>query len=84
MLPESAVIDAVPSEAFDGVIELRADGIAQIPPESLYGEKVQCKPIPLHCIPYFAWGNRAKADMQVWHSGLWRSTSVARVSISRI
>ena len=66
MLPESAVIDAVPSEAFDGMIELRADGMAQIPPESLYSERVQCKPIPLRCIPYFAWGNRAKGDMQVW------------------
>ena len=66
ILPGNAAIRTAPSETLPGLTELHAEGLAQDVPQSLYGKEAPCHPCTIRCIPYFAWGNREKGDMQVW------------------
>ena len=63
VLPESAVVHTTAEE----MVALHVNGIAQYASDRLYSvDYVKAKPISIRAIPYFAWGNRAPGDMQVW------------------
>ena len=63
VLPESAVVHTTAEE----MVALHVNGIAQYASDRLYSvDYVKAMPISIRAIPYFAWGNRAPGDMQVW------------------
>ena len=63
VLPESAVVHTTAEE----MVALYVNGIAQYASDRLYSvDSVKAMPISIRAIPYFAWGNRAPGDMQVW------------------
>ena len=63
VLPESAVVHTTVEE----MVVLCAEGIAQYASDGLYSvDAAKAMPISIRAIPYFAWGNRAPGDMQVW------------------
>jgi len=63
VLPESAVVHTTAEE----MVALHVNGIAQYASDRLYSvDSVKAMPISIRAIPYFAWGNRAPGDMQVW------------------
>ena len=66
ILPSNASIEVKHSSAFQGMIELEVEGMAQAASEELYSEHTSLSPCTLRLIPYFAWGNREKGNMQVW------------------
>ena len=66
ILPENAEIRISENSAFDGMIDLTAEGKAQKIPDQLYSPRLSCAPALIRLIPYFAWGNREKGDMRVW------------------
>lgn len=66
ILPDKASIQIVPSTVIEGMVALHAQGQTQTTCERLYDTVRLNKPCMICCIPYFAWGNREKGDMQVW------------------
>ena len=66
VLPEDTEIPITRSAAFDGMIELRAEGAVQLNPLNLYSTDNQHQSQGIWCTPYFAWGNQALGDMLVW------------------
>ena len=63
VLPSSADIRTSAEE----MVTLHAEGIAQCASDRLYSvDSVRAIPVSIRAIPYFAWGNRAPGDMQVW------------------
>ena len=66
ILPYKASIQTVSSPLIEGMVKLHAQGQTQTAFERLYHTERLNKPCMICCIPYFAWGNREKGDMQVW------------------
>ena len=66
ILPDKASIQTVSSPLIEGMVKLHAQGQTQTAFEGLYHTERLNKPCMICCIPYFAWGNREKGDMQVW------------------
>ena len=63
VLPEVATVHATAED----MVVLQAEGIAQRASDRLYSVgTVRTTRVPIRAIPYFAWGNRAPGDMQVW------------------
>ena len=68
ILLETAEVQSIRSHALEGMTELQAEGVAQVPEERLYSAEIRYEPCTIRFIPYFAWGNRQKGDMRVWIS----------------
>ena len=65
-LPADAAIKAAESNA-EGIVALHAAGFAQGSSDELFSdEPIRVSPVQIRAIPYFAWGNRAPGNMQVW------------------
>lgn len=64
LLPKKITIDGSPVIALEGTAKLMEESSWK---NSLYREvnKTDCK-VNIRLIPYYAWGNRRKADMTVW------------------
>lgn len=64
LLPKKITIDGSPVIALEGTAKLMEESSWK---NSLYREvnKTDCK-VNIRLIPYYAWGNRGKADMTVW------------------
>ena len=63
VLPDAAAVHVV---AYDGMIGLEIDGEAERAPSGLYTLETQYVSCTIHALPYYAWGNREKREMQVW------------------
>ena len=63
VLPDAAAVHVV---AYDGMIGLEIDGEAELAPSGLYTLETQYVSCTIHALPYYAWGNREKREMQVW------------------
>lgn len=71
-LPRTAAIRKQPAAPSlpEETVMLSADALSCVPPgsgDSLYSDTPPAeKPVTLHLIPYYAWGNRGPGQMRVW------------------
>ena len=64
LTPKKIIIEGSPIVALDGTARL-VDEVSW--KDTLYREVGKAdKPVNIRLIPYYAWGNRGKAEMTVW------------------